>query len=64
MNTIGQIFRVTTFGESHGAAIGAVIDGCPAGLKWQPEFIHAAMHSCSYAVMQLLKKSVYVIIHP
>ncbi len=33
MNTIGQLFRITTFGESHGPAIGAVIDGCPAGLK-------------------------------
>jgi chorismate synthase len=32
MNTIGNIFRVTTFGESHGAALGCVIDGCPAGL--------------------------------
>jgi len=32
-NTFGQLFRVTTFGESHGAAIGAVIDGCPPGLK-------------------------------
>jgi hypothetical protein len=30
---IGEIFRVTTFGESHGAGIGAVIDGCPAGLE-------------------------------
>jgi chorismate synthase len=33
MNTFGQLFRLTTFGESHGAAIGGVIDGCPAGLK-------------------------------
>lgn len=32
-NTFGKIFRVTTFGESHGAAIGAVVDGCPAGLR-------------------------------
>lgn len=32
-NTIGTVFRVTTFGESHGAGIGAVIDGCPAGLE-------------------------------
>ena len=32
-NTIGQLFKVTTFGESHGPAIGVVIDGCPAGLK-------------------------------
>jgi len=31
-NTIGQIFRVTTFGESHGIALGAIIDGCPPGL--------------------------------
>ena len=32
-NSLGQIFRLTSFGESHGAAIGGVIDGCPAGLK-------------------------------
>lgn len=31
-NIFGRIFRVSTFGESHGPAIGAVIDGCPAGL--------------------------------
>jgi len=31
-NTFGHLFRVTTFGESHGAAIGCVVDGCPAGL--------------------------------
>lgn len=31
-NTFGRILRLTTFGESHGVAIGAVIDGCPAGL--------------------------------
>ena len=29
-NTFGHLFRVTTWGESHGAAIGAVIDGCPS----------------------------------
>ncbi len=32
MNTYGKIFRITTFGESHGAGIGVIIDGCPAGL--------------------------------
>ena len=32
MNTFGTNFRITTFGESHGPGIGAVIDGCPAGL--------------------------------
>ena len=31
-NTFGKIFKLTTFGESHGTAIGGVIDGCPAGL--------------------------------
>lgn len=31
-NSFGQLFKITTFGESHGAAIGAVIDGCPAGI--------------------------------
>lgn len=31
-STFGKLFRVTTWGESHGAAIGAVVDGCPAGL--------------------------------
>jgi chorismate synthase len=32
-NIIGSIFRVTTWGESHGEALGAIIDGCPAGLE-------------------------------
>lgn len=31
-STFGKLFRVTTWGESHGAAVGAVVDGCPAGL--------------------------------
>jgi chorismate synthase len=31
-NSIGQLFTVTTFGESHGAALGAIVDGCPPGL--------------------------------
>mgnify|MGYP001249556973 CR=1 FL=1 len=39
MNTFGRLFRVTTFGESHGAAIGCIIDGCPAGLAIDLEFI-------------------------
>jgi chorismate synthase len=33
MNTFGHLFRITTFGESHGGAVGVVIDGCPAGLE-------------------------------
>ncbi|MDY2586553.1 chorismate synthase [Winogradskyella aquimaris] len=32
-NSFGKLFKLTTFGESHGAAIGGIIDGCPSGLK-------------------------------
>ena len=39
MNTIGKLFRLTTFGESHGKAIGGIIDGCPAGLFVDTEAI-------------------------
>jgi len=42
-NTFGQIFRITTFGESHGPAIGAVVDGCPAGLEVDEAFIQAEL---------------------
>lgn len=37
MNTFGNIFRISLFGESHGLAIGVVIDGCPSGLPIVPE---------------------------
>ncbi len=40
-NTFGHLFRVTTFGESHGPAIGCVIDGCPPGLAIAPEEFRA-----------------------
>ena len=39
MNTFGNIFRLTTFGESHGEAIGGVIDGMPAGIEIDVDFI-------------------------
>ncbi len=38
-NSFGKLFKITTFGESHGAAIGVVIDGCPAGLALDTDFI-------------------------
>jgi chorismate synthase len=38
-NTFGHLFRVSTFGESHGVAIGALVDGCPPGLKLTADFI-------------------------
>jgi chorismate synthase len=37
MNTYGRVFRVSLFGESHGVAIGAVIDGCPPGIELSPD---------------------------
>lgn len=44
MNTIGHNFRLTTFGESHGAAIGGVIDGCPSQLKLDFDFIGSELN--------------------
>jgi len=38
-NTYGTLFRITTFGESHGPAIGVIVDGCPAGLDIDENFI-------------------------
>lgn len=42
-NTFGSIFRITTFGESHGAGIGVIIDGCPAGVAVDAPHIQAAL---------------------
>ena len=43
MNTIGTLFRLTSFGESHGAAIGGVIDGMPAGIEVDMDFIQSEL---------------------
>lgn len=42
-NTFGKVFRVTTWGESHGPAVGAVIDGCPPGLPLEAADIQQEM---------------------
>ena len=42
-NTFGQAFRITTFGESHGVAIGVIIDGCPAGVSIDVDFIQSEL---------------------
>lgn len=42
-NTFGHLFRVTTFGESHGAAVGGIVDGCPQGLPLQDEDLQEAL---------------------
>ena len=43
-NTFGNLLKLTTFGESHGAAIGGVIDGCPAGLELDLEAVQAELN--------------------
>ncbi|MFY4820890.1 chorismate synthase, partial [Aliarcobacter butzleri] len=43
MNTFGHRFRFTTFGESHGKALGCIVDGVPAGIKIDEKFIQSEM---------------------
>ena len=43
MNDFGKIFRFTTFGESHGKAIGCILDGVPAGIKIDEKFIQSQL---------------------
>lgn len=43
-NTFGNIFTLTTFGESHGAAVGGVVDGMPAGIDIDPDFIQSELN--------------------
>jgi chorismate synthase len=43
MNSYGTLFRISTFGESHGPAIGVIIDGCPAGLDIDEAFIQSEL---------------------
>ncbi len=42
-NSYGTLFRISTFGESHGPAIGVIIDGCPAGLEIDESYIQAEL---------------------
>lgn len=43
-NTFGEIYRLTSFGESHGKAIGGIIDGCPSGIKIDLDFIQSELN--------------------
>ena len=43
-NSFGTLFKVTTFGESHGVGIGAVIDGCPSNLLLDLNFIQQQLN--------------------
>ena len=42
-NTFGKIFKITSFGESHGPGVGIIIDGCPAGIELDNEFIQSEL---------------------
>ncbi|MGV3509099.1 MAG: chorismate synthase, partial [Sphingobacteriaceae bacterium] len=42
-NSFGQLFRITTFGESHGEAIGVIIDGCPSNIEVDIDFIQSEL---------------------
>ena len=44
MNSFGNIFRLTSFGETHGPAIGGVIDGCPANIEMDLDFIQSELN--------------------
>lgn len=43
-NTYGTLFKLSTFGESHGVAIGGILDGCPAGLELDEEFVQSELN--------------------
>ncbi len=42
-NSLGNIFKITSFGESHGAGVGVIIDGCPAGIALDEKFIQSEL---------------------
>ncbi len=42
-STYGKLFKIATFGESHGAGIGVVIEGCPAGIEFDSDFIQSEL---------------------
>ena len=53
-NSFGNIFRITTFGESHGKAVGVVIDGCPAGLAISDDEINAINDASARSLLTAL----------
>lgn len=42
-STYGKLFKISTFGESHGTAVGVIIDGCPSGIDFDAEFIQSEL---------------------
>jgi len=65
-NTFGKIFKLTTYGESHGAAIGGILEGCPAGLELDLDAIQEQMarrKPGQSAIVTQRKEADQVIIH-
>jgi len=65
-NTIGVMYRVTSFGESHGRCVGAIVDGCPAGLKVSEETIQRELekrrtHQSSFSTQREEEDKVEII---
>ena len=55
-NSFGNIFKLSTFGESHGKALGGVIDGCPAGVNIDLDFINSELKRRRPGSLKLLLK--------
>ena len=58
-STYGNIFKITTWGESHGVGIGVVVDGCPAGLELNEEdiaIVQDSMTENNFNFADILKK--------
>ena len=55
-STYGTLFRITTWGESHGPAIGVVIDGCPSGLSLSEEDIQKAFEEVLPKALKVTQK--------
>jgi len=64
-NSFGQLFRITTFGESHGGAVGVVVDGCPPNLEISEAEIQAELDiiyaSVRWQILQVIYKTLIII---
>ena len=53
-NTFGKIFKITTFGESHGTAMGCILDGCPPQIDLKKEDIQYEFCDCDGCGMEFV----------
>ncbi len=58
MNSFGYIFKITTWGESHGPAVGVVIDGCPSGIELDPDEITTYLKENDRPIEEIATKRV------